>query len=123
MKNTITKAIVLGGLCALLAGAAHTASAQGYGDGQDWHHGPNPYYQGQDFQGRFDHAQNRPGFESERRRLEILHAAYDRAAEHGNYAEAERDHEHAEAIRARLRSQEWNHNQFRNDGFDRDGGF
>ena len=115
MKITLSQMTTLGSLCVLLAGTATAALAQG----DD--HRDNPGDQGRYSQHQFDQHQHgqygnqdgdyrhsdqyRHANQSERRRLDRLHAAYARAALHGNYSAAERAHEHAQAIRARMHDQ------------------
>ncbi len=76
---------------------------QQYHQGQ-YNHDSNDYGRGRDDQYR-QSSQYRHANQNERRRLDRLHAAYAHAAASGNYNAAERAHEHAQAIRARLRSQ------------------
>ena len=136
MKKSAIKVLALCGLCALFAGAGTASFAQGY-DHQDRNNDPGQYSQndhhfddghndhGQYGQNRYDHGQYgqdsqyrqsgqyRHASQTERRRLDRLHAAYARAATQGHYNAAERDHLHAQAIRARLRSQHDDNNQYR----------
>ncbi len=81
MKISITNTLALGGLCALFAGAAGTASAQGYG-GSGMHHGTV-------------HA---------RRHIQRLKAAYAHDVASGRYGAAHRAHLQARAIRQRVRT-------------------
>lgn len=81
MEISLTKTLALGGLCALFAGAAGAASAQGYG-GPGMHHGPM-------------HA---------RRHIQHLKAAYARDVAHGHYGAAEQAHLRARAIRQHVRA-------------------
>ncbi len=121
MKITLTKAVTLGSLCALLAGTATATFAQdngrydqngsqgGYGQHQYGQHqnDQNQYGQGGQFgDNRYRNSdQYRHANQAERRRLDRLHAAYAHAATHGNYNAAERAHQHAQAIRAHMRDQ------------------
>ena len=127
MKIFATKVLALGSLCALLMGTGSLANAQGYdrdhgpGPGQfrqggdHWQQGPDRYHHGP-----FNHPPIRFGVEhdsiywhagqSERRRLDRLHAVYAYDVAHRDYSGAERAHEHAEAIRAQLRAGHW-HNR------------
>ena len=81
MTVWMTKGLVLGGLCAALAGMGSSAFAQGMGDHHDFHHG--------------HHA---------RRAIMRQKARYARAVAHGNYAAAERAHLRARAIRHHIRA-------------------
>ena len=81
MKISITNTLALGGLCALLAGAAGAASAQGYG-GPGMHHSPM-------------HA---------RHHIMRLKAAYAHDVAKGHYGAAERAHLQARAIRQHARA-------------------
>ena len=125
MKITLTKAVTLGSLCALLAGTTTAAFAQdnnhrdqnGNQGGYSQHQYGNPggYGQRQDNRQDGDYRrsdQYRHANQSERRRLDRLHAAYARAASHGNYSAAERDHQHAQAIRAQMHNQHQDHGQY-----------
>lgn len=119
MKITFSHAVTLGSLCALLAGTATAALAQDNDHHQDQGQSQSQYRQhqsqyrqhqfdqrGQYGDGQYQHSdQYRRADQSERRRLDRLHAAYGRAAARGNYSAAERDHAHAQAIRARLHTQ------------------
>lgn len=92
---------------------------------QNWRHGQGQYHYGQYNQAQNDgwtrdnqyrqSAQYRHANGNERRRLDRLHAAYAHAAANGNYNAAERDHQHAQAIRARLRDQHRDGDQGRRD--------
>lgn len=124
MKTTLSQMTILGGLCVLLAGTATAAFAQG--DNHRDNNGDQGGYNQRQFDqrrgGQYGDSQYRNSDQyrhanqAERRRLDRLHAAYARAATHGNYNAAERDHLHAQAIRARLRAQ--HANQYRgNDHF------
>ena len=127
MKISASKVLALGGLCALFVGAGNVAFAQG-GDHQDRNNDPgqsrqsdrhsdygqNHYGGGQDSQYR-QSSQYRHANQTERRRLDRLHAAYAHAAANGNYGAAERAHLHAQAIRARLRAQHGGDNQNHHD--------
>ena len=80
------------------------------GQSQDHHDRYNQDQARNDHGGRYDSHyrqsdQYRHGDRNERRRLDRLHAAYAHAASHGNYGAAERAHQHAQAIRARLHDQ------------------
>ena len=129
MKISASKVLALGGLCALFAGAGNVAFAQGhdYQDGNDHqyrsgqsdrHHDQDQFNQHRNYSGglhdnRYRQSdQYRHANQNERRRLDRLHAAYAQAAARGNYAAAERAHQHAQAIRARL------HDQHRDDHHD-----
>lgn len=128
MNTIISKTLALGGLCALLAGAGATAFAQGNyhpnrdrQDGQYQRSGdrladsPRSDYRRSDYH---QSDQYRRANQAERRRLDRLHAAYARAAQHGNYGAAERAHRHAQAIRAQHQDRR---DQFHGDqGRDRD---
>ena len=118
IKISISRVAAFGGLCALFVGAGNAAFAQGY-DHPDQNNDSGQYHQsdrhygngrnsfdngGQDSQYR-QSRQYRHANQSERRRLDRLHAAYAHAAAAGNYNAAERAHEHAQAIRARLHDQ------------------
>ncbi len=118
MKTTLTKIVTLGSLCALLAGTAAAASAQdngrrdqNYDQGQYRQHPFDQHPFDQHRGGQYGDSQYRNSDQyrhsnlSERRRLDRLHAAYARAASHGNYGAAERDHAHAQAIRSHIRDQ------------------
>jgi hypothetical protein len=118
MKISAIKVLALGSLCALLVGAGNTAFAQGYNHQyRSTDHGQfgqgHQYWQDSQYQ---HSTQYRHASQTERRRLDRLHAAYARATAHGNYSAAERDHLHAQAIRARLRSQHagnhYDHNNY-----------
>ncbi len=120
MKMTLSQITTLGSLCVLLAGTATAAFAQDNGSYGD-HHGDQGGYSQHQFDqhrgGQYGDSQYRNSDQyrhsnlSERRRLDRLHAAYARAAYHGNYNAAERDHQHAQAIRAHIRDQ--HHDQYR----------
>ncbi len=138
MKTSASKILALGGLCALFVGTGNVACAQGYnhqdrGNDQDQsrqndqnydqnydqnnqyrQHGQDRDDRGQDRQYRQSN-QYRRANQAERRRLDRLHAAYAHAATRGNYGAAERDHQHAQAIRARLHAQHEDNNQDRRD--------
>ena len=81
MKISITKTLALGGLCALLAGAAGAASAQEY-NASGMHHRPM-------------HA---------RRHIQHLKAAYARDVASGHYGAAQKAHLKARAIRMHVRA-------------------
>jgi hypothetical protein len=83
MKISITKTLVLGGLCALLAGATGAASAQTY------HHS----------------MMHHPIVHRERRHIHRLQAAYARDVAHGRYAAAHKAHLKAKMIRHHIRTQ------------------
>lgn len=114
MKISASKVLALGGLCALFVGAGNAAFAQNYNhqdrNNHNWQHGQTQYHSNRGYYGVRDSryrqsGQYRHATSTERRRLDRLHAAYARAAAHGNYNAAERAHLHAQAIRARLRAQ------------------
>lgn len=124
--KTISQMTTLGSLCLLLAGTATAAFAQDNSDHRDNHDDQGGYSQQQYGQHQYDQNrqygdsqyrrsdQYRHAGASERRRLDRLHVAYVRAATHGHYAAAERDHQHAQAIRAHIRDQ--HSDQYRNGG-------
>ena len=95
----------------------HYDHGQNTQDGQDqyrhdqYDQGRNHYGVGQDSQYR-QSSQYRHANQTERRRLDRLHAAYAHAAANGNYGAAERAHLHAQAIRARLRAQHGDDHQY-----------
>ncbi len=94
MTVSITKGLVLCGLCALFASAGSVASAQ---DGYGTHHDGYGYHQN----GDGDH--HGPMHHS---RQAIMRAkmAYGRAVAHGNYQAARRAHLRARAIRHHMRA-------------------
>jgi len=124
MKISISKAVTLGGLCALFAGAGSVAFAQGY-DHQDRSSGYGQYHQDRNNYDQYRYGGGQYGYRAsdqyrhanrnERRRLDRLHATYARATEHGHYNVAERAHLHAQAIRARIRDQRRDNYQGQND--------
>ena len=130
MKISASQVLTLGSLCALFVSVGNAAIAQ---DNQHQYRNNDPG-QSRPHDRGYDHGQNDPNRhhdqfrqsdqyrhanQSERRRLDRLHAAYAHAAAHGNYSAAERDHLHAQAIRARLHDQHRDHNQNRDNHQDR----
>jgi hypothetical protein len=97
-----TKALALGGLCALLLGAGHAASAQG-----DAHPGygrrHHTWQRSADAQTYGRQGAHR-GAARARRHLQVLHAVYNHEIKSGHPEAAMQAHLHAKAIRARIRA-------------------
>ena len=85
MTLSLSKALALGGLCALVLGGGSAVSAQGY-DHYNYHH-------------HYGHGAGRA-----RRHLQVLHAVYNHEIKSGHPEAAMEAHLHAKAIRAHIRA-------------------
>lgn len=119
MKISIAKAVIVSGLCAVLAGAGTTAFAQGNDDqnrphgqyqhdqnGQGWYqHGQSQYHQGR---GQYQHGQYHQGQDGQSQyyqgqRGQYRHGQYDHAMSNGDYNASRRVHPHGQSDQGQYR--------------------